>query len=320
MTSSRPSDRTMELERAFGSRLLRDEPLARHCWLEVGGPADLFLAVLSRTELERAVTLAGGAGLPLLVLGKGANVLPSDAGVRGLVIRNVASAMQFERRDMLVMAESGASMQGLARRLAREGIGGLEWGTGIPGTVGGATVNNAGAHGSCVADVLESSTTIDATGTVRDRPAATLDYQYRKSALKGSQEGPPRLHEIVLASTFRLYQDDPHTMQERIAVWAEERRQRQPLRAASAGSFFKNPPGDYAGRLIEAAGLKGLTCGGAQVATLHGNFLTNAGGATATDVYRLGQEVRARVQDSTGISLHMEVEMVGDWSAILHPS
>lgn len=305
-----------KLRQAFGPRLKRSEPLARHCSLGVGGPADFFAAVTTREELIRAVRIAGDANVPLLVLGSGANVLPSDAGFRGVVVRNVARRVEVAFSPLAVAADSGVSLPALARRLAMSSLGGLEWGTGIPGTVGGATVNNAGAHGGCIADALVSTLTLDAEGTARDRPARDLDYAYRRSALKRACGDGPRLREVVVASTFRVEPRDRSAMLRQIGAWAEERLRTQPLKSDSAGSFFQNPPGDFAGRLIEAAGLKGARLGGAQVSPLHANFLVNTGGATAADVYRLGELVRASVEAQTGAALEREVELVGDWTTL----
>lgn len=305
-----------QLRQDFGPRLKRSEPLARHCSLGVGGPADFFVAVASREELVRAVRAAREADVPLLVLGSGANVLPADAGFRGLVVRNVARRVDVTIRSRCVTADSGVSLPALARRLAMAGLGGLEWGTGIPGTVGGATVNNAGAYGSCVADALVSTLTIDATGSLRERPASDLAYAYRRSALKSAEGAAPRIREIVVSSTFHVAPRDRSGMLRQIREWADERVRKQPLKSDSAGSFFQNPPGDFAGRLVEAAGLKGMRVGGAQVSPMHANFLVNAGGATAADVFRLGELVRARVLECTGVLLEREVELVGDWDVL----
>jgi UDP-N-acetylmuramate dehydrogenase len=309
----------MELRRIFGRRLLRDEPLARHCSLGVGGPADVFILVHTRDELRQIVSLAGRAGIPLRVLGSGANVLPSDAGFRGIVVRNVATRAEFALSQMQVTADSGASLPVLARRLARAGLGGLEWGTGIPGTVGGATVNNAGAHGGAIADALVRVETVDSTGRHRFRERDELAYAYRRSALKSWPGRPPLIREVVLASSFHVRAAGAGSLLEKIAHWAAERSARQPLKLPSAGSFFQNPPGDHAGRLIEAAGLKGLRLGGAEVSTLHANFLLNRNGATAREVYELGSRVRAHVQERMGVTLEMEVEMIGDWDSIVSP-
>ncbi len=314
MTETHESRLAGELSQGFGGRLKRHEPLAAHCSLGVGGPADLFLAVATREELVRVVCAARESDVPVLVLGSGANVLPADSGFRGLVVRNVARRMDVTIGSHSVTADSGVSLPAMARRLAIAGLGGLEWGTGIPGTVGGATVNNAGAHGSCVADSLISTLTIDTTGSLRERAASDLRYAYRRSALKATRVDAHGPRDVVVASTFRIEQRDRSGMLRQIREWADERLQRQPLKSESAGSYFQNPAGDFAGRLIEAAGLKGMRVGGAQVSPMHANFIVNAGGATASDVVRLGELVRERVFERFGVRLEREVELVGDWT------
>lgn len=301
------------LVRAFGARLRRGELLARCSTFHVGGPADLFLVAHDADELSLAVGLAGAAGIPVRVLGSGANILPADAGARGLVIRNVSRRFAMHAEDGQITVESGIVFPALARRTARAGLAGLEWGCGVPGAVGGIVANNAGCYGHAASDNLLRVRTVDASGQVRERPAQTLAFAYRSSPFKAHFGGEPALRETILAATFGLSPADPTELLEQVARWLAQRAATQPLDQRSAGSFFKNPPGDYAGRLIEAAGLKGAGHGDAQVSTKHANFFVNRGRATAGDLYRLALDVRRAVQERLGVTLELEVELIGAW-------
>ena len=301
------------LVRDFGTRLRRDEPLARHSTFHVGGPADLFLTTHTAAELETAAALAFQAGIPLRVLGSGANVLPADAGVRGLVIRNVARRFAAQEDGTRVSVESGIVLPVLARRTARAGLAGLSWGCGVPGTVGGALANNAGCYGQSSSDRLERLRAIDAAGTTREWPAAELAFGYRASPFKARPGGEPALRAVILGATFALEPGEPRVLLAQVDAWLAERAATQPLDHPSAGSFFKNPPGDFAGRLVEAAGCKGVARGEAQVSTKHANFFINAGRASASDLYLLGLVVQREVERRSGIRLEPEVELIGAW-------
>ena len=298
------------LARALGARARRDEPLAAYTTMRVGGPADLLVICRTVEEVVEAVEMARAHDVPFLVLGDGSNVLVADAGVRGLVVINRADRVRIEE-DGTAWAEAGASMAALARETARRGWAGLEWAAGLPGTVGGAVVGNAGAFGGDVASVLRSATVLEPDGTVVERPAEWFEFGYRASRLKGTG-GREQGDRVVLAATFGLQRGDPETSQARVAEILRERRARQPG-GATMGSTFKNPPGDYAGRLIEAAGLKGYRLGGVRVSELHANFLINTGGATAAEVWALIQHIRAEVERRFGVWLELEVERVGEW-------
>ena len=275
--------------------------------MRVGGPADLLVVCRTVEEVVEVVGMAQAYDVPFLLLGSGTNVLVADAGVRGLVVVNRARRVRVEE-DGTVWAEAGAPMAALARETARRGLAGLEWAAGLPGTVGGAVVGNAGAFGGDVASVLRSATVLEPEGTVVERPAEWFEFGYRSSRLKGARgEGW-----VVLTATFGLRPGDPDALEARVAGALQERRARQPS-GATMGSTFKNPPGDYAGRLIEAAGLKGYRIGDAVVSEQHANFILNAGGATAAEVWALIQHVRAEVERQFGVRLELEVERVGEW-------
>ncbi len=298
---------------AFGHRLRHNEPLARHSTFHVGGPADLFLTVHSSAELECAVSLAGQAAIPVRTLGSGANVLPADAGYRGLLIRNVSRSFNMDLEETVATVESGIALPVLARRTARAGLAGLEWGCGVPGTVGGAIANNAGCYGSSMGDVVSSVRTVDLAGTSREHGASALTFAYRTSPFKSRLGSAPELREYILSATLRLQRAESPALLEQMKRWLEHRAATQPLDHPSAGSFFKNPPDDNAGRLIEAAGMKGHRQGGAQVSTKHANFFVNQGDATATNLYRLALAVQRAVEQHSGVRLELEVELIGAW-------
>jgi UDP-N-acetylmuramate dehydrogenase len=242
-------------------------------------------------------------------LGAGSNVLVSDAGVSGLVVINRAREIVFEQ-DQRVYAEAGANLSSLARKCIARGLAGLEWAISVPGTVGGAVVGNAGAHGGDIARDLESATLLALDGAIVEWPVEAFEYDYRDSALKryAQHERP-----VVLAALFALEQGDPAEMSVQAAAYAARRKATQPP-GASMGSMFKNPPGDHAGRLIEAVGLKGTHVGGAQISPIHANFFVNSGGATAADVKSLIDLAQRRVFDRFGVELALEIELLGDWT------
>ncbi|HIP88208.1 MAG TPA: UDP-N-acetylmuramate dehydrogenase [Anaerolineales bacterium] len=299
------------LAETLGKRGQRYEPLAPYTTMRVGGPADLLVVCRTVEEVVEAVGMARAHDVPFLVLGDGSNVLVADAGVRGLVVVNRADRVRIEE-DGTVWAEAGASMAALARETTRRGWAGLEWAAGLPGTVGGAVVGNAGAFGRDVGSVLRSATVLEPDGVVRERPAEWFAFGYRTSRLKGAGKGEQGGRRVVLAATFELQRGDPDVLRARVAEVLRERRARQPG-GATMGSTFKNPPGDYAGRLIEAAGLKGHRIGGAVVSKQHANFILNVGDATAAEVWALIQYVRAEVERQFGVRLELEIERVGEW-------
>jgi UDP-N-acetylmuramate dehydrogenase len=288
-----------------------NEPLARYTALRIGGPADLLAVVESAQMLRQAVTVAWENGVPCRVLGGGSNVLVSDTGVRGLVVLNRARAVTFVPRRQgggeTVKAESGVSFSTLAQQCVTRGLAGLEWAVGIPGTVGGAVSGNAGAWGSNVASTLVRATILEPGGMVTEWPVERFEYEYRSSTLKRQAQ-----RAIILEAEFALQAEDRKTLKARVAEITAQRKASQPP-GATCGSVFKNPPGDYAGRLIETAGLKGQRRGGAEISSLHANFIVNRGEATATDVTALIALARKAVQLQFGVALELEIELVGEW-------
>jgi|Deesub1362A_J573_1020465.scaffolds.fasta_scaffold02349_3 UDP-N-acetylmuramate dehydrogenase len=299
------------LGQEFGERVRMDVPLAPYTSARIGGPADILLTVRSRDELAAAARILWSLDAPFRVLGAGSNVLVSDEGYRGVVVLNQAREVRFERHDgqVLAFAESGASLGALARRCVERGLAGLEWAATVPGTVGGALVGNAGAHGGDIAGSLAWAELLLRSGQVQRWDAQKLGFGYRTSILK-RQPGAA----VVLEGVFRLHQADPQALRKVVDGFITQRRDTQPS-GASMGSMFKNPPGDAAGRLIDAAGLKGLRVGGAQVSTKHANFFINLGEARASDVWALIQRVRREVERQFGVRLELEIELLGAFEA-----
>lgn len=299
-----------EIQRRIGVKTSRDEPLARFTTMRVGGPADLFATVRNAFELRALVRFARTRDIPYQVIGRGSDLVISDRGVRGLVIaiRAEASRVDGER----YVAEAGVPMARAATETQRAGLSGLEFGLAIPGTVGGAVWANAGAHGADVASVLESARLLLADGSEAVVPAGELGLAYRDTRLKHPPAGTHP--ELVLEATFRLEPADAATIKARLDEIRRWRQAHQPLGLPSAGSVFRNPPGDSAGRLIDAAGLKGTRLGGATVSEKHANFIVNDGRGRAADVRRLRDRVHAAVLEDAGVDLVDEIEFVGDWA------
>jgi UDP-N-acetylmuramate dehydrogenase len=300
-----------EIQRRIGVKTSRDEPLARFTTMRVGGPADLFATAHNAFELRALVRFARTRELPHLVLGRASDMVIADAGVRGLVIQVRAEGSHIDGRRYT--AESGVQMARAATETQGAGLTGLEFGLAIPGTVGGAVWANAGAHEADIAGILESARLLLADGSEAIVPAAELGFGYRDSRLKHSPPGAPR--ELVVEATFQLAPADPATIKTRLDEIRRWRQAHQPVGLPSAGSVFRNPPGDSAGRLIEASGLKGLRIGGAVVSEKHANFIVNDQHGTASDVRRLGERVQAEVEARHGVHLEFEIEFVGEWGA-----
>ena len=296
------------LRAALGTRAKASERLGPHTTLRVGGLADLFVQARTIDELVEFVRLARQHGVPFFILGNGSNILVLDGGLRGLVIENHCDAMTLNvtnSEQAVVSVESGASLPGVANRLARQGWSGLEWAIGVPGTLGGAVAGNAGAHGGAIADRVIAVAILDANREMRELPKTDCAFEYRTSRFKHNKS------EIVLRAEFEMTRDDPAACIARMNEYTDHRRHTQPTEP-SVGSMFKNPPGDYAGRLIEQAGLKGTRVGNVQVSRVHANFFVNLGGATANQVVQLVEIARRAVREKFGVELELEIEVVGE--------
>lgn len=284
-----------------------DEPLASRTSFGIGGPAEFFVESGRADAIEKAITGCVERGIPHLLLGAGTNLLVADAGVEGLVIRVVSREVAID--GMRVRAAAGLKMMRLARSVADANLRGFEFAIGVPGTVGGAVYQNAGCWGKEMNDVL-----VEVHGFVPGKGPQTwtrkdLHLAYRTSALRS---GP--LHgAVVIDATVQLERGDGEEAKRMMARLTAERNETQPIKTKNCGSVFKNPAGDSAGRLVQAAGLKGLRQGAAVVSTLHGNFIVNEGGAKAKDVAALIEKVRAEVKRRFNVELETEVEFVGRW-------
>lgn len=306
------------LAEALGPRARHNVALAPFTSMQVGGPADLLFRAEGTEELLRAVRLARQYDVSWRVLGSGCNVLVADCGVGGLVIVNRAASIFLE--EDIIRAESGARMAIVAQRAVEVGLDGLAWAVGLPGTVGGAVVGNAGAFGGNIAGTLRSATILEANDEVRERPNGWFRFRYRGSRLKeavGSRDGDGDAGScdcLVLEARFGLEPGDVEGLRARANEILTWRRMRHPS-GSTMGSTFKNPPDHHAGRLIEQAGLKGYRVGGAQISEEHGNFFMNRGDATASDVLALIEHAQAEVEQQFGVTLELEIELLG-WRRI----
>lgn len=303
------------LSAALADRALEAEPLSKHTTFGIGGPADLFVAAHTLSELCTSVDLAWQHNVPYLILGRGANVLVADKGFRGLVIHNQCALVEIspgERGDTrLVNAESGAEISAVARRAIGEGLAGLEWAVDVPGTVGGAVVGNAGAYGGYISDSLQGVAVFAPAEGERWWPSSELGLGYRTSVFKQKDQATG-FSPVILSATFELRTEDAASIQERATEYSRRRMERQPG-GLSAGSVFKRTDQYPAGFLIENAGLKGKRIGGAVVSPLHANFIINLGTATARDVRELIDLIRETVHQKFDVMLELEIELVGDW-------
>lgn len=299
-----------DIQRRIGVKTSRHEPLARFTTMRVGGPADLFAEVHNLFELRALIRFARSREVPHFIVGRGSDLVISDAGVRGLVIYNRAQQHRFE--EARLTCDSGLPMARAATLCRAAGLSGLEFGLAIPGTIGGAVWANAGAHESDVRHVLERASVMRAGADEVALDADGLHLAYRDSLLKHAPADRP---DVVTWAAFNLTPATPAEIDARLDEIRRWRRQHQPLGMPSAGSVFRNPPGESAGAIIDRLGLKGTRVGGAVVSDKHANFIVNDRDGTAADVRRLGERVRESVARETGIELVFEIVFAGDWSA-----
>ncbi|MGG4453402.1 UDP-N-acetylmuramate dehydrogenase [Brevibacillus porteri] len=294
-----------ELMQAGIEKVWTDEPLANHTTWRIGGPADLLIQPKDKASLQKALQIIHRHEIPWSVIGRGSNLLVRDRGIRGAVLKVAEGLSHCEFRGEEVCVGAGYSMIRLAVETGKMGLTGMEFAGGIPGTVGGAVYMNAGAHGSDLSRILIDAEILFENGESKVLSNEELSFSYRTSLLQ-KQKG------IVLEARFQLQKGDSEEIAATLAANKERRRNTQPLQMPCAGSVFRNPPNDHAGRLIEAAGLKGYRVGGAQVSEKHSNFIVNCGGATAADVLTLIDHVRSTILEKNGIDLHPEVLVVGE--------
>lgn len=292
----------------FGDNVQFNVPIAKNTSARIGGTADAVTTASSSEGLARVVSTCYLHDIPFRVLGSGSNILISDAGIRELVILNKAKAVIMPSSDELsVYAESGAGLSRLAQQVCAAGYDGLTWAATIPGTVGGAVYGNAGAFGGDVATSLENVDVITING-LQQLSATDMKYKYRSSALKRGE-----FECVILGARFALKIGDINLLKVKIEELTTKRKSTQPP-GASMGSMFKNPPNDFAGRLIEECGLKGTRVGGASISQMHANFFVNEGETTASDVLTLINLARKMVSEKFNINLQLEIELVGEWS------
>lgn len=282
---------------------MAEAPLAAYTSFRIGGPAMLLAIPADREDLKTVLAFARSEALPLHVLGGGSNTLVRDGGFRGIAV-HLNAFQVLERRESDVTAGAGVRVSRLLAFGCRQGLSGLEVLSGVPGTVGGAVWGNAGAWGGAVADCLTTVEIVTALGEECRLPRQDIPFRYRASGLPAGS--------VVVQATFALTPGGPTEIRRRISGYLVRRNASQPVEFRSAGSIFKNPPGEYAGRLVERAGLKGTRIGNAMISAKHGNYIVNLGGARAADVLALVAMARERVRAVTGVDLELEIKVVGD--------
>ena len=285
--------------------ILIDEPMSRHTTFRVGGPADFFVTPKAKEEVRDVVRICKEAGMPYYIIGNGSNLLVSDAGYRGVIVQIYKEMNEVKVEGDLVKAQAGALLSGIANRAMEAELTGFEFAAGIPGTLGGACVMNAGAYGGGMKDVLESVTVLTGEGKIIELGRNELELGYRTSVI--AKKGY-----IVLGAVLKLERGDGEKIKTYMDELKEKRVTKQPLEYPSAGSTFKRPEGYFAGKLIEDAGLRGFQVGGAQVSEKHCGFVINRDHATAADIMELMRQVQIRVKENSGVDLEPEVKRLGD--------
>ena len=281
-----------------------NEPMKNHTTFKIGGPAQYYVTPESVTQIQEVVSLCRNMNIPLHVIGNGSNILVGDDGVDGVVLALFNTFSDYEIKDNVITAQAGMSLIKLAVIALREGLTGLEFASGIPGSVGGAVYMNAGAYDGQMKDVVTSVTVLDEAGNIRILGRDELDMGYRTSAVA-------KHNMIVLQVIIELKAGDKEQIKDRMSQLSELRKQKQPLEYPSAGSTFKRPEGYFAGKLIADAGLKGYSIGGAAVSEKHAGFVVNMGGATAKDVVELTDYIKKRIMEQFGVTLELEVKRIG---------
>ena len=281
-----------------------NEPMKNHTTFKIGGPAQYYVTPESVTQIQEVVSLCRNMNIPLHVIGNGSNILVGDDGVDGVVLALFNTFSDYEIKDNVITAQAGMSLIKLAVIALREGLTGLEFASGIPGSVGGAVYMNAGAYDGQMKDVVTSVTVLDEAGNIRILGRDELDMGYRTSAVA-------KHNMIVLQVIIELKAGDKEQIKDRMNQLSELRKQKQPLEYPSAGSTFKRPEGYFAGKLIADAGLKGYSIGGAAVSEKHAGFVVNMGGATAKDVVELTDYIKKRIIEQFGVTLELEIKKIG---------
>ena len=286
--------------------VLTDEPMCDHTTFKIGGKADVFVSIINEHEILRLLELLRSRQIPFFILGNGSNILVSDEGYRGVIIEIGSAYSGVRMLDDIVIAKAGTTMAKLSHFAMENDLTGLEFASGIPGTVGGGIIMNAGAYGGEMRQITYRVKAVTPSGEVIYLSNAEMEFEYRNS--KAKREGY-----IILQAEFRLHRGEKSVIEGIMRDLAKKRRDKQPLEYPSAGSTFKRPQGYYAGKLIADAGLKGLSVGGAQVSEKHAGFLINTGSATAADMYELINQVRTKVKEAYSVVLEPEVIFLGEF-------
>lgn len=284
--------------------VLTEEPMSRHTSFQIGGPAEIFVQPATGDEVRQAICLAKEEQIPFFVVGNGSNLLVSDDGFRGMIVQIGRNLQEISVEDNVIYAQAGALLSRVARTALEHGLTGMEFAAGIPGSLGGAVAMNAGAYGGEMKDILTDAEVLTPDGEIKILSLEELDLSYRHSCIFDEDY-------IVLSVHLQLEQGDTTVIRNRMDELARARREKQPLEYPSAGSTFKRPAGYFAGALIQDAGLKGYTVGGAQVSEKHSGFVINRGGATAEEVLFLIKQVQKKVKSRFGVTMEPEVRMVG---------
>ncbi|WP_163101414.1 UDP-N-acetylmuramate dehydrogenase [Peribacillus alkalitolerans] len=295
----------IELKELEVGKVLENEPLASHTTMKIGGPADLLVEPSSIENLEKTMKVIKKYNLKWRAIGRGSNLLVSDEGIEGVVIKLSAGLDQLEINENQIRVGGGFSLVSLATQISKKGLSGLEFAGGIPGSVGGAVYMNAGAHGSDISKILVKAHVLFEDGNLQWLANEEMEFSYRTSVLQKNRPG------IVIEAIFELQPGNREEIVAKIQANKMYRKDTQPYNFPCAGSIFRNPLPQYAGRLVEDAGLKGHRIGGAMISEMHGNFIVNAGGATSEDVLALIQHVKDVILEKYGVEMETEVEIIG---------
>ncbi|MCM3689967.1 UDP-N-acetylmuramate dehydrogenase [Neobacillus niacini] len=294
-----------ELQELNIGKVKRNELLSQHTTMKIGGPADILIEPSSLENIQKVMTLIKERQLPWRAIGRGSNLLVSDKGIEGVVIKLSSGLNHLSINESTITVGGGHSLVSLSTLISKKGLSGLEFASGIPGSVGGAVYMNAGAHGSDISKILTKAHILFEDGSIEWLSNDDMEFTYRTSVLQKKRPG------IVLEAEFMLTMGDKNTIVSQMQKNKDYRKETQPWNFPCAGSIFRNPLPNYAGKLIEEAGLKGFQIGGAKISEMHGNFIVNAGNATAKDVLDLIQYIKDKILQLYGIKMETEVEIIG---------
>lgn len=294
-----------ELQELNIGKVKRNELLSQHTTMKIGGPAEIFIEPSSLANIQKVMTFIKERQLPWRAIGRGSNLLVSDKGIEGIVIKLGAGLGHLSINESTITVGGGHSLVSLSTLISKKGLSGLEFASGIPGSVGGAVYMNAGAHGSDISKILTKAHILFEDGSIEWLSNKEMEFTYRTSVLQKKRPG------IVLEAEFQLTTGDRTAIVSQMQKNKDYRKETQPWNFPCAGSIFRNPLPNYAGRLIEDAGLKGFQIGGAKISEMHGNFIVNAGNATAKDVLDLIQYIKDTIMELYGVKMETEVEIIG---------